>query len=73
MVRTALLLGCVGFADAFAPMARPLFAKRQQVVTQFDVSLTDPLILAGGAGAAIAVTSPLWSGSLMKSEGESKG
>jgi hypothetical protein len=46
---------------------------RDRVVAKVETTLSEPLIFAFGTAAAILVTSPVWSKSLMASEGEMKG
>jgi hypothetical protein len=66
----AALLVAAG-ASAFTPLART--SARQQVIRQIDITLTDPLLLGGGAVAAIAATSPLWLMKPATTEGQKKG
>jgi len=54
-----VMAAAVSTATAFAPLA-PNRLVRDKVVRNVDVALSDPVIMAGGAAAALVATHPLW-------------
>ena len=78
MARALILAAVASSAAAFSPaMPKPIQAARQQVVRNVDLTLSDPVVLGGGAVAALVATHPLWLSALglkkPESEAEAKG